>query len=61
MKVVYFFLMFIYFETECVSSGGAEKGGKRESQAVSTKPDLGLNLTSCQMMDDLSRNQELDT
>ena len=52
-----FFLMFIHFlrdqERQSVSGGGAERKGDTESEggsrlwAVSTEPDVGLELTSC--------------
>ena len=49
--------MFIYpRETEDVSRGGAEREGDPESQAgsrlpaVSAEPQVGLELTSCEIM-----------
>ena len=53
------FLMFIYFcktEKESVNVGGAEREGDTESeagsrlQAVSTEPDVGLELTECEIL-----------
>ena len=54
-------LMFIYFwqrerEGESISRGGAEREGDTESEAgsrlwpVSTEPDVGLELTDCEIM-----------
>ena len=45
--IIFFFLMFIYFEGEGEreSRGGGERG-ERESQAVSTEPDVGLEPTN---------------
>ena len=43
-------------ETQSVSRGRVERGGDTESevgsrlQAVSTKPDAGLELTNCEIM-----------
>ena len=54
-----YFLMFIYFrdrERQSMSGGGAERGEDTESEtgsrlrAVSTEPDAGLKLTSCETM-----------
>ena len=49
--------MFIYFgERQNVSRGWAEREGDREPEAgsrlhaVSTEPDVGLQLTSCEIM-----------
>lgn len=55
----FFFLMFIYFwgrERQSMSRGGAEREGDTECEAgsrlwaVSTEPDAGLELTSCEIM-----------
>ena len=54
-----FFLMFVYFcerERQSVSEGGAEREEDKASgpgsrlQAVSTEPDVGLELTDCEIM-----------
>ena len=51
--------MFIYFcerERQSASGGGAEREGVTESeavstlQAVSTEPDVGFELTDCEIM-----------
>ena len=50
--------MFIYFERErqSASRGGTDREGDTESEAgsrlraVSTEPDVGLELTSCEIM-----------
>ena len=52
--------MFIYFlrerERQSASGGGADREGDMESEAgsrlraVSTEPDAGLKLTSCEIM-----------
>ena len=61
-KVFFFnFFMFIYFwererEKESMSRGGAKREGDTESEAgsrlwaVSTEPDVGLELTNCKIM-----------
>ena len=52
------FLMFIYFwdtEKERMSGGGAEREGDTQSEAsfrlwaVSTEPNMGLELTNCEI------------
>ena len=54
-----FFSTFIYFwdrERQSMNGGGAEREGGTESeagsrlQAVSTEPDAGLELTTCEIM-----------
>ena len=49
--------MFIYFwERQSASGGGAEREGDTESEtgsrfwAVNTEPDVGLELTDCEIM-----------
>ena len=43
-------------EKQCASRGGAEREGDTESEAgsgfraVSTEPDMGLELTNCEIM-----------
>ena len=51
-----FIYLFIYFERRSVSGGGTEREGDTESEAgsrlpaVSTEPDVGLELTHCEIM-----------
>ena len=58
-RILFFFLMFIYFwdrERQSMKRGGAEREGDTESEtgsrlwAVSTEPDVGLELTDREIM-----------
>ena len=48
-----------------MSGGVAEREGERENPkqalAISTEPDMGLELMNCEIMHDLSQNQKSDT
>ena len=61
LNYFFFFLMFIYFDTErqSMSGGGAEREGDKESEAGSRLPvvstgleltDAGLQFTECEIM-----------
>ena len=52
---MHFLSLLIYFERERKSRGGAERKGERERiprrlYAVSAEPNMGLNLTNCEIM-----------
>ena len=55
-KLFYIYLFFRNRVRQSVSRGGAEREGDTESeagsrlQAVSTEPDVGLELTECEIM-----------
>ena len=52
--LLWFFLMFTYFERESMSRGGAEKEGRQRTPSrlltVSTEPTMGLDLTKREIM-----------